>query len=918
LLLWLLGILLSGAVLGDTNRIVRVGAFQYYPGIFKDKNGAINGFYVEMLEEIAQRENWTIQYFYGTWAEGLTRVKNGQVDILTSVAHTEERDLVLDYTQTPLLTVWGELYVREGKSYDNILEMAGKKIAIMKDDFNGASFQKLAQGLRINCDYVELGDFDAVFQAIVGGSVDGGVVNSTYGTAKQRSFAVKTTGVIFHPFDIHFASLKGKNTDVLLTLNEYLDKWQRDKNSVYHVSLRRWGHGMMEILPSWAITALVLLGMVAVASAAFIVLLRVQVHKATCQIRLREARLRTVFESAKNVSFVVVDADRRDPKIVETSPGTDLIFACKGEEILGKSVSLFFHGDALVCFQQAFESMAGGSAEFSGELTLTRASGDDFRAIVNMHPLHDRQGAMHAALVVTIDISERIKAENHLRESEERYRRLFETCQEGIWTLDSNFKTTLINRPMADMLGYAIDEIRDRTFTEFLMPEELIEHEKRLLSGVRQRTERFECRFKRKDSLACHAIVSTAPVQDKDGRFAGLFAMCANISEFRRLEEQLRQAQKMEAIGQLAGGIAHDFNNILAAMLMNMSFMRYDRSLSPEALGAIKELESEANRAATLVRQLLMFSRRSVVQIRPVYIDEIIENLLKMLQRLLGENIALEHVKNANRPQIDAYPGMIEQVLMNLTVNARDAMPKGGRLSIATTIVEIADVGPETTSEARPGCYACLSVADTGCGMDDVVLKRIFEPFYTTKDVGRGTGLGLATVYGIVKQHRGWIEVQSKLGLGSAFRVFLPISTDPEIGKLSTSDAKGKVLGGHEVILLVEDEAVVRKNLGMNLRHHGYQVLEASNAVEALGLWIRQGNHIDLLFTDMVMPEGVSGLDLADRIKAEKKDLKVIVSSGYSLEAARQMAPTASFLQKPFEVEALLKMIRTVLDEGRE
>jgi signal transduction histidine kinase/CheY-like chemotaxis protein len=456
-----------------------------------------------------------------------------------------------------------------------------------------------------------------------------------------------------------------------------------------------------------------------------------------------------------------------------------------------------------------------------------------------------------------------------------------------------------------------------RSFADFLIPEELADLEQRRRSGGFEKPERFECRFNRKDGLVCHAIVSLSTIQDKKGLSAGFFAMCTNVTEFRKLEEHLRQSQKMEAIGQLAGGVAHDFNNILAAMLLNMSLLKYDRSLSPETMASIRELELDANRAAGLVRQLLLFSRRSVVQMRAIDLNETIDNILKMLGRLLGETIALKFDRSPDLPGIDADSGMIEQVLMNLTVNARDAMPNGGRLDIATSLVEIADVGPKATSEARPGCYACLSVADTGCGMDEAVLKRLFEPFYTTKGVGRGTGLGLATIYGIVKQHRGWIEVQSKPGLGSVFKVFLPVLAGREKAISSSLDANQTPLGGHEFILLVEDESTVRRQMAANLRHHGYKVLEASNGVEALSLWLQHGKQIDLLLTDMVMPEGMSGLDLAGRIQAEKTDLRVVVTSGYSLDAVKNIAPNAGFLQKPYEVQALLKMVRSTLDASR-
>ncbi len=350
-------------------------------------------------------------------------------------------------------------------------------------------------------------------------------------------------------------------------------------------------------------------------------------------------------------------------------------------------------------------------------------------------------------------------------------------------------------------------------------------------------------------------------------------------------------------------------------MLLNMGMLRQTGTLPREARNVVGELELEAKRAASLVRQLLLFSRRSIAQIHPIDLNEVIANMLKMLQRLVGENVTLDFQKSSDPAWIRADAGMMEQVLMNLTVNARDAMPNGGHLLIKTQRITFSPPVSPTPPGVEPGEYVCMTASDTGCGMDEAVQQRLFEPFYTTKEVGKGTGLGLATIYGIVKQHRGWIEVQSKLKAGSTFKVFLPALPRPTPA-LSDSDSSPQVVrGGQEVLLLVEDDASVRKVAGMILRQHGYQVLEAGNGVEAMSLWLQRGGKIDLLLTDMVMPEGISGLDLAGRLSSDSPHVKVIISSGYSLEAAKKIAPNAFFLAKPYEAENLLKIVRDCLDE---
>ena len=416
------------------------------------------------------------------------------------------------------------------------------------------------------------------------------------------------------------------------------------------------------------------------------------------------------------------------------------------------------------------------------------------------------------------------------------------------------------------------------------------------------------------ERLVCEkAEVVFAP----SGQAVQLIGTVQDITDRKGLEDQLRQAQKMEAVGQLAGGVAHDFNNILAAILMNLGLLREEPQLSPEILASLKEIEVEANRAANLIRQLLVFSRRQIPQRRPLDLNEVLGNLLKLLRRLLGEHVILEFPGHPDLPSVEADVGMIEQVVMNLSVNARDAMPSGGRLTIGLEVVELDGAAATANPEARPGRFVCLAVADTGCGMDEVTRKRVFEPFFTTKDVGQGTGLGLATVYGIAKQHQGWTEVASAIGQGTTFRVFLPVATAAAPAPLA-SPPPAAWRGGHETILLVEDEPAVRRLVGRCLRRSGYRVFEATNGVEALELWRQHGERIDLLFTDMVMPEGMTGLALAERLRADKSALKVIVSSGYSLEITSRGAPAGgktAFLAKPYEMSSLAATVRRCLDE---
>jgi signal transduction histidine kinase/CheY-like chemotaxis protein/HAMP domain-containing protein len=398
----------------------------------------------------------------------------------------------------------------------------------------------------------------------------------------------------------------------------------------------------------------------------------------------------------------------------------------------------------------------------------------------------------------------------------------------------------------------------------------------------------------------------------------GVHCYVEDITDRLNLEAQLRQSQKMESIGQLAAGVAHDFNNMLTVIQGHSGMMLARTNLPPEPLACVQAIYFAAERAAGLTRQLLMFSRKNVMTPKPLDLREVVSDLSKMLKRMLGETVTLEFNPPPELPLVLADAGMVEQVMMNLAVNARDAMPGGGTVTISTDTVELNDAYAQTHPEARLGAFVCLRVSDTGCGMDSATKARIFEPFFTTKEVGKGTGLGLATVYGIVKQHEGWIEVSSEVGKGTTFNVFFPASSDPVKAATSQPSLVAPVRGGRETILLVEDEQVLREMAHLILQDCGYQVLDAGCGAEALQVWELNSGRIDLVLSDVVMPGGMSGRELAERLLASRPKLRIIFTSGYNVEETNTdffRRDGAAFLQKPYTRADLAKAVRECLDK---
>ena len=419
---------------------------------------------------------------------------------------------------------------------------------------------------------------------------------------------------------------------------------------------------------------------------------------------------------------------------------------------------------------------------------------------------------------------------------------------------------------------------------------------------------------KRKDGSFYNEEMTITPLKDERSAVTHFIAVKQDITQLKLLKEQFRQSQKMEAFGQLAGGIAHDFNNILTVIQGNAELVKMNLA-TVDKEQALQQILAASKRGAGLISQLLAFSRRQVMQARPVDLNDVVVRAAKMLQRLIGENIVLQTQLLPGVAPVQADSGMIEQVLLNFVVNARDAMPNGGRLGIVLENISL-DAGAALHRLARPGDFIRLTVNDTGRGIEPAVLPHIFEPFFTTKDVGKGTGLGLANVHGIVQQHQGWIEVVSEPGRGSAFHVYLPRLAD--VRQLQAEEEiLRRVRGGSETILLVEDEPAVRKMAGSALELYGYNVIEAESGLQALELWRQHSAAVDLLLTDIIMPDGVSGSELAVQLRAGKPGLKVIYMSGYSGVAVGcgvDLREGVNFLQKPYVPAKLGQIVRDCLD----
>jgi two-component system, cell cycle sensor histidine kinase and response regulator CckA len=528
-------------------------------------------------------------------------------------------------------------------------------------------------------------------------------------------------------------------------------------------------------------------------------------------------------------------------------------------------------------------------------------------------------------LSICQDISGQRAVERALRDSDAKYRLLAENSTDVIWTMELDGRLTYVSPSVRSMLGFSPEELTGRPFDEHLTPESARKVRERLARELALPPDRrspvalIECRQRRRDGVLVDIEISTNWVFDEGGEVVALQGTSREVTSRKRLQEQLRQSQKMEAIGLLAGGVAHDFNNILTSMTMSSELALRELPAESPAAAGFRQILELTQRASDLTRQLLTFSRQQPLRSVSTGVNRLIENLLKMIRRLIGEDIQLQFSAEASPDLTFADPGQIEQVLINLVVNARDAMPDGGRLAIRTRNESLEADFPARHPEAAPGQYVVIDVMDTGHGMDRETSERAFDPFFTTKEKGKGTGLGLSTVYGIVRQHEGFIAVDSVPGEGTTFHVWLPLCERPAPAAAGGADQQDTA-GGHETLLLVEDEDSLRDLIAQMFESRGYHVLPAGRPAEALDIFRREEGRIDLLVTDIVMPGG-TGTDLYRQLRDLKPDLRVLFMSGYTDRAVLHrevLRPDMPFLQKPFRMSELADRVRRLLDEGDE
>ncbi len=605
--------------------------------------------------------------------------------------------------------------------------------------------------------------------------------------------------------------------------------------------------------------------------------------------------------------------------VTRWNAAAERVFGWSAQEALGQTLPII-PLEAEEEFRALIQRVTGGESLSGLELRRRRRDGTMIDISVYATPIRDAQGQVAEIMAVVLDITSQKQAIEALRESERRFRELLETADLIAIILDLEGRILFCNDFLLNLTGWKREEIWGRNWLELFIAPELRESLRARLfeplsSGHILIYNDNEILTRSGQRRLIHW--TNVPLRDRAGAIIGIASLGEDITERKRLEEQLRQAQKMEVVGRLAGGVAHDFNNLLTAIGGYATFAQDALPPDHPARPDLEQVLKTVARAARLTGQLLAFSRRQTITPQPLNLNDVVTDASKMLRRLIGEDIELVLALASDLGTIQADPGQLEQVLLNLAVNARDAMPNGGKLIIETANVDLDEAYVQRHLGARPGPHVLLAVTDSGVGMSDEVKQHLFEPFFTTKEPGKGTGLGLATVFGIVKQNGGNIWVYSELGQGTTFKIYLP-RVDAPAEALPLKDELGYLPRGRETILVVEDEAAVREIAVRTLVQLGYRVLQASDGAEALAVASTYPGEIHLLATDVVMPQ-MNGKELADCLQKVRPGLRVLFLSGYTSNAIVHhniLERGVVLIQKPFTASALARKVREALERN--
>ena len=806
---------------------IKVGIYANYPQVFVDDDQKAQGIYIDLLEFIGAAEGLQYTYIPGTWSQCIERLNTENIDLLVSIAYTDKRAERYDFTHETVLSNWGQIYTRTS-AIQSLLDLSHKRIAVVTDDISYTSLKTLLKKFDIPCDYIEVTEYREVLEHVSQDLADAGAVSRIFGLMNESKFSIHTSPIIYNPIELRFASLKGKQTAIMETIDSHLSVLKSEPDSIYYQSLNKWlGDLGQWVFPKWL----------------------------------------------KYLIYIVFSL-------------------------------LFLLGVGSVILEQQVRRK---TAELKKEIQIRKEQESKLRAY------HDNLETLVATRTMEL-----LESNSKLQKSEERYRTILDRIEEGYIETDRDGKITFFNMPACRISDNSAMDMTGMDLRQFPQGNHFSEIDE-CLKELENATVLPEMAIERKSGDQTYMVMAISFINASDDQSTGYRVAIRDITDEytaqrtrAELEGKLQQTQRLKAIGTLAGGIAHDFNNLLMGIQGNVSLMLLTADPHQDHHRNLKNIEMCIESGANLAKQLLGFARGGKYEVRPVKLNDIIRKTATMFSRTRKEITLIEHYEK-NLWLVDADQGQIEQVLMNIYINSWHAMPQGGEIYLHTINCELnaEDVAP---FGLRPGRFVKVTVRDTGVGMDTATQQRIFEPFFTTRELGRGTGLGLASAFGIIKNHSGCIYATSSLNKGTTITFFLPESS----GEDERIHEKLELIQpGSETILIVDDEEMILNTGKSLLKKLGYEVLTANGGREAIEIYNRHQSSIRLIILDVIMPF-LNGIEVFNEIKTISPEIKVLFSSGYGIDDEQigiLINQGKNFIQKPFSLHKLSTTVRSILDQ---
>jgi len=909
LLLFTLLLGLSSGALAEAPRTVVVGSTGYRPIAFTESGDRWAGLSVTVLDVVAAKQGWKINRVAAPWPELLKMLESGEIDVLEGITYSAKRAERFEFSNESIMNNWAVIYAPVGTSLSSLPDLNGRTVAVSGRSAHTEALTLLAEQFGITFTPVAVPGFPRVFDLVLRGEADAGLVSRTFGIGQGETFGLLPTPIVLDPTAIHYAAPKGSNRDILAAIDAYLVTAKADPASTYNRALEQWvgGDAKTEI-PVWLIVAVMVIGLSLILTLISAAILRRQVKKRTFELGASEKRFLAIADHSPSAIFLK-DTDGR---FIFANRVWHDMYNPAGADLADKTIHDYLPPEIADPVSEIDAKVLKTGVPFVEEQFLPNARGEWQNILSTKFAVRDGDGDIIAIGAVNTDITGRVAAEQALRESEERFRGVFENSPTALSLKDMEGRFQLVNPKFTEWFGAQLEDMIGKTTqdispTKFSVASDDLERKVIETGG----THELEHDIPFADGTLHSLILTKFPVLGPDKKIVGVGTNNTDITEHRQTELALRQAQKMEAVGQLTGGVAHDFNNLLAVILGNTELLQ-DEIGDSRLLASI---DRAATRGAELTQRLLAFSRKQTLAPQSINLTELLPGLDDLFHRTLGEPVKILTDVPEDIWPVLADPGQLENALLNLAINARDAMPDGGILQIRCSNMELQEGDIRVGGEVAAGDFVQIAVRDTGSGMPEGMLEHVFEPFYTTKDVGEGSGLGLSMVYGFARQSGGNAEIESELGTGTEVRLLLPRSvvasaSDEPIRK------KARKRGQGEAILVLEDEPDVRSFTVDALEKLGYRVFEAADANAAMHVLEEEAGNVDLLLSDVVLPGGISGPEFAAKVKDLHPQLRVIFMTGYTSEPLLKQISTdtnISVLNKPFRRAVLADAIEDTL-----